>query len=1630
MSKRLRSYVAAIMAMLFAFAIVAVPQKAWAQPTTENPVKTPYGEISYIADPDGFNMKVELYLNDEATPAYQVELPKIDGAAGGAGKIGNLKFTPSDEGVHYHGGERSFSLKANLSSAGWDYLNGKVFFGGDQSAQKDYENVLKIYLYTFSRQESFRLNVTADNLVHLGNNNPADHVIGYIVSYDAVDPVTHQSRTFSHEVTSSTVGSLDFANQTLPINTPLTITAICDAGYEAAQWYVADVTGVGTVLSGDEGTSGIYKVGNVATLTEKNENTAPTLHINQVREALPPNTDKDAALTAEVTVKCINDYAGHASSTVPLEESTYNLGNASGQGQGRTLDATVDSTSYITAFSEGKGDHTLTSADNVITFVHDGRGWVPAENESPLVFEVTCDAKPGEPSQDQLDEIIGKNILVSCTNAASGHLTGHYSLSEGEYEGALASGEDGYTYTVTVKANKFVAAYSDATKTPHSLVGADTAIVTLVNNGTGWMIQSGTPVEFEVVCTSAPTLDDITAAFDGELVKVKCTNDNNEHGYDTRKYGAISGGVEIGKVADDGTVVITVSPGAYAAKYGEDVKLGHYLDPFDQQPKEVTLTLGADGKWVAPDGFVPIEVTVKCANAPIPDLPRTEDEFKATFTDAAIHVVCVTDEDHIVQKYVPIEGYYTYGDVKGNADTGYTVTMTVGPDHYVNLYNETFGKMHVLVDGQDAEKVINLKCTDGKNWVVADNSAPVTYKVKCVDDDPYQPGKPTVDEIQKLLSGGPVLIDCISNVGHEDRHYNLSDFDGTYTISDVQGDKVKGYTSSITINADEYVKAFSTFNGSEHQLAEGQSDSVTIEFKYDNGAWALVDPSITQAKFEVTCKLPAPTYDELKTFFEGQIRVSCTANSKHAEKSYGLNENSYTVTDPVMGSDGKYTADVTVFPEKYVENFVTAYSGVAHNLDPDTQSQGFVVSFTYDTTSRSWTLANSDAMPIWIKVACEPVGTITVTPADMTIYQGATSGYEAVVGENGETTEMTENALPEPLFVVKSSTGDIPEGIKFYNNDNVWTLEDKGNGYYRFVNEGEGDPVRIQFTDAVSGNTIVSSKFDPFFTGDSYRQLTISIYPGESGSSSATAMAGDAPYAVNTGKGTLTIRAVADDDAVDPIKNDAPTSAELDAADAVAVEPEDGTTYTLNNTGVELDSDAEPSLLFDSIIDDAEVNRTQLLENEIDAQPGIDSGFQSEIKYLDLVDASNGNAWIKSSNGVDIYWDYPDRTDQSTEFKVMHFSGLHRDGAESGFDPEDIDGATIKNVTIEKTDDGIKFHVEEGNFSPYALVWDYEDNGGTTPGGDGGTTTKYYKIEASAGEGGSISPSGTVKVAAGTDKTFTITPDEGYAIGSVIVDGVNYRQISSYTFEDVDKDYTISVTFMRGNDPANPDDTGVSDWLETDDHIVFLHGYGDGSGTFGPENQMTRAEVAQMFYNLLLDKSRGDKPVSFTDVPADAYYAEPVFTLASLGIVNGTSPETFEPNRPITRAEFVAIAMRFTNGEFEGENLFVDVPEDAWYRDYVVGAVGYGWIYGYQDGSQKFGPLDTITRGQATMVTNRMLWRACDTVWAMEHMDQLKTFVDLGQSHYAFFDVVEATNAHDYTRVGDTRYENWTGLVK
>ena len=217
---------------------------------------------------------------------------------------------------------------------------------------------------------------------------------------------------------------------------------------------------------------------------------------------------------------------------------------------------------------------------------------------------------------------------------------------------------------------------------------------------------------------------------------------------------------------------------------------------------------------------------------------------------------------------------------------------------------------------------------------------------------------------------------------------------------------------------------------------------------------------------------------------------------------------------------------------------------------------------------------------------------------------------------------------------------------------------------------------------------------------------------------------------------------------------------------------------------------------------------------------------------------------------------------------------------------------------------------------------------------------------------------------------------------------------------------------------ADPEDTGVSDMLETTLHNAYLHGY--GTGEFGPNRDMTRAEVAQMFYNLLRWK---DVPVTvqFTDVPENAWYATAVNTLASLGVIEGIGADKYDPHRAISRAEFTAIATRFAKANDIGEVSFADISEVEWFYNAILTAANYGWINGYEDNT--FKPYNTITRAEVTAVVNRMLGRRADEKYTASNLGTLRTFRDVDRDFWAYDYILEATNGHDYDR--HDRVEFW-----
>ncbi|MDF3001542.1 MAG: hypothetical protein K0Q48_1661 [Bacillota bacterium] len=281
---------------------------------------------------------------------------------------------------------------------------------------------------------------------------------------------------------------------------------------------------------------------------------------------------------------------------------------------------------------------------------------------------------------------------------------------------------------------------------------------------------------------------------------------------------------------------------------------------------------------------------------------------------------------------------------------------------------------------------------------------------------------------------------------------------------------------------------------------------------------------------------------------------------------------------------------------------------------------------------------------------------------------------------------------------------------------------------------------------------------------------------------------------------------------------------------------------------------------------------------------------------------------------------------------------------------------------------------------------------------------------------------------AGDTVTLKVTPDAGYVLSKLDIrdaDGnkVSYTKNSdgTYRFTMPASPVTIKAEFeKRQTGLADPSATGVAKWLITDDHIRYM--VGDNNGYFNPDKNMTRAEAAQMFYNLLLNKDVR-VTASFADVAEGAWYKNAVETLAALGVVTGYDG-VYSPNKNITRAEFTAIAMRFAiiNG---GNASFSDVSSSDWAYQYIMSAAGYGWINGYSDGTYK--PQALITRAEVVTIVNNMLGRSADKEYIDNNLSKLKIFPDVTKSSYwAYYGIVEATNAHKHET--ENGKETWADI--
>ena len=748
--------------------------------------------------------------------------------------------------------------------------------------------------------------------------------------------------------------------------------------------------------------------------------------------------------------------------------------------------------------------------------------------------------------------------------------------------------------------------------------------------------------------------------------------------------------------------------------------------------------------------------------------------------------------------------------------------------------------------------------------------------------------------------------------------------------------------------------------------------------------------------------------------------------------------------------------------------------------------------------------------------------TVTITPADITIYTGGT-GYGGVTDEEGNViTETETSGLPEPGYHIElpdavvnwleeqgiiasgSNADDVAANLSEYltftydyaDQTRDWSMgyagiysTNKTTGeptrYVYTLNpanvDGEEIPVRLLYK---NGEEVVST--DDILMSETLvsDQFSMTINPGELTQSQIRAKLTVEGQSISCNidiqPGTLTVRSTTDKDTTTGIvdSQENVTSNTITAVDGGEVQ------YYVNNSEVTVDAN-RVQLLVDEVSNGEEFNAAMGDDAVAKVNAALEEGntlsnAAYDLAYMDLVDTQNGNTVVTmgTDDKLTIYWPVPEDAAADSEFHVVHYTGMDRENTVDA-DKLSAQAADVKTgedavekVTIgDQEQEYVKFTTS--SFSPFALVYEKAPDpvasldvtktltavNGKTPGSSvsvGDTLTYTIKV---TNNGNVDLTNVTVTDTMSNGRTVTwvnlpdgVTNENGTLTITSLAAGTSVELTATYKVLRADASSNlVNTAKVTGTNPGDPDtpvtdevqtpETPVNPYrppirppedpdkpeLNTEDHYAYIVGYEDGS--VQPEGDITRAEVATIFFRLLTDESRNEywsQTNPYSDVSADDWFNNAVSTLTNAGVLDGYEDGTFKPNGNITRAEFATITARFFEATYDGENLFPDI-EGHWAQDYINEAANAGIVNGYEDGT--FRPQQYITRAEAVTMVNRTIERHPD---ADHLLDDMIVWPDNPETAWYYEQIQEATNSHEYTMNTDDEqnpYEIWTKLL-
>ena len=371
--------------------------------------------------------------------------------------------------------------------------------------------------------------------------------------------------------------------------------------------------------------------------------------------------------------------------------------------------------------------------------------------------------------------------------------------------------------------------------------------------------------------------------------------------------------------------------------------------------------------------------------------------------------------------------------------------------------------------------------------------------------------------------------------------------------------------------------------------------------------------------------------------------------------------------------------------------------------------------------------------------------------------------------------------------------------------------------------------------------------------------------------------------------------------------------------------------------------------------------------------------------------------WVSTDNPSDVTPPADDYIRTGTAYTAKAQEATHQGYSFKGWFTDDACTLSYTDGTVLSTD---------------TILYGKWEKIATPPssGGGGSHVTKYYILHYESNGG-------------------TKYEDEKYKKNTVVIlDKIPKRVGYTFTGWYADKELTDKITSVKMTSDktvyAGWQATDVPNYLNNENHFAYIVGYEDG--TVRPNANISRAEVAAIFFRLLKDDVRDDNLTAnsvFTDVAFGKWYNKSISTMAKIGIVKGRTANAFAPNAPITRAEFAAICSRFDRSNVEIKSDFNDIS-GHWAENEIRRAASLGWIQGYTDGS--FKPDQNITRAEAASMINRMLHRLPETVDDL--LDGMIQWPDNQPNDWYYINMQEATNSHDFKQKGEIN-EYWTKLT-